>query len=278
MILSVVLGIVFILLVIWLTCISYLFKAQLSNMVGMVVSMSLGMIIGLSVGTFTATLYPASFFEVTVISMTIGAFLGVIAGFPFSLLAIIDGFISGVMGGMMGTMLGVMVSAEKVNHLLNIMSLLTLGTFFFIFLLVVYEVNKTTPTKHLLLRPFSYFALVCVFIFSFHFYSIDVHPTPSHHTSHAHSKEITVTANEFLFGPDQIHLPANQEVTLTLVNDGMVEHDFEIRGLGHHLHAMPGASDSMSVTISEPGSYEVYCTLPGHEEAGMKAEILVTSP
>ncbi len=272
----VVLGIVFILLLTWLICLSYLFKEKLSNMIGMVVSMTLGMITGLSIGTFSAVLFPDLFFEITVLSMLIGGFVGVIAGFPYSLIAIIDGLISGVMGGMMGTMLGVMISSEHYNQLLNIMSLWTVGIFFLIYLLLVYEINKESNNNSLISHPLPYFTLVCLFILSFHYFTFEFNNSTNHHADHVNNQEIIMDANEYQFGPDQVQVLPGEEVTLTLVNNGIEQHDFEIKGLDFHLHAMPGTSESMSVVFPKSGTYEAICTIPGHEAAGMTATIIVT--
>ncbi len=188
-----ILSVIFVLLLVWIICLSYLYKGQLSNMVGMVVSMTIGMIVGLSIGTLLAVLYPHSFFEVTVISMLIGSILGVLTGLPFSLVAIIDGLMSGIMGGMMGAMLGVMISPENHNQLLNIMSLWTVGVFFLTYLLQVSEINKIGKNNNLFLKPLTYFIVVCIFIYSFTNYTFE--PTTNnlnHHTPDGHYHELFI--------------------------------------------------------------------------------------
>lgn len=245
-------------------------------MVGMVIAMTLGMVIGLSVGTLFGMLYPNSFFEVTIISMLIGGLIGVIAGFPFSLVAILDGLMSGIMGGMMGTMLGVMISPENQNQLLHIMSLLTVGIFFFVYLLEISEINKAQERKMFLLHPLPYFLVVCFFIYSFHGFTIVVNNNMMDHSSHALNNEIMIHAGEYQFNPEQIQVPQNEEVTLILMNSGLEEHDFEIEGLDYHLHAMPGSSNTQSVVFTESGIYKAICTLPGHKDAGMVTTIEVT--
>ncbi|ADC52082.1 blue (type 1) copper domain protein (plasmid) [Alkalihalophilus pseudofirmus OF4] len=271
-----VLIIIFILLLIWLISLSYFFKEKLSNMIGMVVSMTLGMITGLSIGTFSAIFFPNFFFEMTVLSMLVGGIIGVVTGFPHSLIAIIDGLLSGVMGGMMGTMLGVMISPEHYNQILNIMSLWTVGIFFLIYLLLIYEINMVTNKKSLTLHPLPYFTLVCSFILGFHYFTIEFNDRTNHHANHVYNQEVIVAANEYQFGPDQVQVSPGEEVTLTLVNNGIEQHDFEIKGLDFHLHAMPGTSESKSIVFPKSGSYEVICTIQGHESAGMTATIIVT--
>ena len=42
-----------------------------------------------------------------------------------------------------------------------------------------------------------------------------------------------------------------------------------------HVHGLPGQSHAISFTPTTPGTYTVYCTVPGHREAGMTATVVV---
>jgi uncharacterized cupredoxin-like copper-binding protein len=107
--------------------------------------------------------------------------------------------------------------------------------------------------------------------------------------------EFTVRAREFTFEPASIEIPANTPVRIVLVNQGSVEHDWKVNGLrarihreqhagGHgqsaapgevHLHATPGGRSTMELTATQPGTYEIVCTVPGHREAGMQGTLTV---
>lgn len=117
-------------------------------------------------------------------------------------------------------------------------------------------------------------------------------------------QEILIEANEFSFEPATIEVVAGQPVKLTLKNDGALEHDLSVMHIavhdvrehsqttaGHdeHMHAMDeepdlhvsammGESGMVEFTPTEPGTYEIVCTVAGHEEAGMVGALIVTAP
>ena len=112
--------------------------------------------------------------------------------------------------------------------------------------------------------------------------------------------KITVEASDFTYDPVSISVPAGQPVTVILKNIGKVEHDFVIDKINitnveasesapaqHHqmdqheydLHffAKAGETATMQFTAMEPGTYEIFCTIDGHREAGMIGELVVTA-
>lgn len=42
-----------------------------------------------------------------------------------------------------------------------------------------------------------------------------------------------------------------------------------------HMGAAAGMSSSISFVPTKPGSYEFYCAVPGHKEAGMVGTLIV---
>lgn len=78
----------------------------------------------------------------------------------------------------------------------------------------------------------------------------------------------TVTAFDIYFEPKEVTIPANTDVTFTLPNDGVAAHDFSIDALGISVALPPGETETVVVN-APPGSYEYYCNVPGHKEAGM---------
>jgi uncharacterized cupredoxin-like copper-binding protein len=87
------------------------------------------------------------------------------------------------------------------------------------------------------------------------------------------AQSVTVTATEFAFEPQRIVVDGRANIVL--VNEGEIEHEFDVDALGVHLHADAGESATGGIEGAEPGEYEVVCGVEGHEEAGMVATLVV---
>src|SRR5207253_3058706 len=67
------------------------------------------------------------------------------------------------------------------------------------------------------------------------------------------------------------------DITFVAKNDGRIPHDLAIKGTSDKTKLIqPGGTAELKVTL-KAGKYELYCTVPGHEAAGMKLNITVTS-
>jgi len=86
---------------------------------------------------------------------------------------------------------------------------------------------------------------------------------------------IDVVATEWSFTPAPLNLRAGP-VTFRIRNEGVVDHNFGIeRRPGAEVGGIkPGESKTLTVRL-DAGTYTAYCSLPGHREAGMAAEIRV---
>ncbi len=109
---------------------------------------------------------------------------------------------------------------------------------------------------------------------------------------------IEIRVENSRFAPPVVNVPAGQTVKLVLRNMDGGEHDMEIAGVrpavlsggghpgGHQgaggmdgavaVHAFAHKSASMTLRIDQPGTYEFYCTVPGHKEAGMVGRMIVS--
>jgi uncharacterized cupredoxin-like copper-binding protein len=109
--------------------------------------------------------------------------------------------------------------------------------------------------------------------------------------------DVSITATDGLrFEPDEFAVPAGEEVTVTFTAESSVEHDLRIEGVGmaatagdeghgdehamedddlHVAHADAGETVTATFTVDEAGTYQVYCSVPGHRGAGMEATLTV---
>ncbi|MFT5195589.1 MAG: putative cupredoxin-like copper-binding protein [Candidatus Promineifilaceae bacterium] len=115
--------------------------------------------------------------------------------------------------------------------------------------------------------------------------------------------EISLTATDITYDIKQIDALVGQPIKLTLINDGSLEHDFSILEMlnesstteevvdampSHdmsnmavepviHVAAPIGGQKVLEFTPLEAGTYEYFCTVPGHKEAGMDGFLIVKS-
>jgi uncharacterized cupredoxin-like copper-binding protein len=83
-----------------------------------------------------------------------------------------------------------------------------------------------------------------------------------------------VSESEFKITLGSTDLKAG-EITFEVKNDGKIPHDLAIKGTSDKTDLIPpGATAELKVTL-KAGKYELYCTVPGHEAAGMKLNITV---
>jgi uncharacterized cupredoxin-like copper-binding protein len=85
---------------------------------------------------------------------------------------------------------------------------------------------------------------------------------------------VTVESNDIYFEPAELTIPADTDVPMSLPNAGAAPHNFSIDELGISVDIAPGATEE--TTINAPaGTYEYYCNVPGHKEAGMVGTLTV---
>ena len=115
-------------------------------------------------------------------------------------------------------------------------------------------------------------------------------------------QEFSVTAVDLAFQPTTLEVTAGMPVRLTMINEGALDHDFSILEIpmettgatavampGHDMGAMTvdpqlhmavtmGMSNTVEFTPTKPGTYEFFCTVAGHKEAGMMGTLVVKAP
>ena len=86
--------------------------------------------------------------------------------------------------------------------------------------------------------------------------------------------KVPVSEVEFKITLESTALKAG-EITFEVKNDGKIPHDLAIKGTSDKTKLIPaGGTAELKVTL-KAGKYELYCTVPGHEAAGMKLDINV---
>lgn len=89
------------------------------------------------------------------------------------------------------------------------------------------------------------------------------------------TETITVEMHDIYFVPTEITIPADTPVKFEFHNLGAALHDFTIDALGIHVSLNPGESAELTVDVPA-GTYEYYCSVPGHKAAGMVGTLTVT--
>ena len=102
-------------------------------------------------------------------------------------------------------------------------------------------------------------------------------PTQTTATTTPKPQATTIQVSETEF---KITLPSTKlkagKITFHVKNDGKIEHDLAIKGMSEKTKLIaPGETADLTVTL-KPGTYELYCSVPGHEAAGMRLEVTVS--
>jgi len=89
---------------------------------------------------------------------------------------------------------------------------------------------------------------------------------------------IAVSAREFLYAPKQFTVKAG-DLIFAVKNTGAVDHDFVIENaakkkLAEATPFPPGKTVQVKAKLTA-GTYTIFCTIPGHREAGMQASLKV---
>src|SRR5207237_9462946 len=86
--------------------------------------------------------------------------------------------------------------------------------------------------------------------------------------------KVAVTESEFKIALASTSFKAGK-ITFDVKNTGKLAHDLAIKSGQKTKLIQPGGSAQLAVTL-KPGKYHLYCSVPGHEQAGMKADITVS--
>lgn len=121
--------------------------------------------------------------------------------------------------------------------------------------------------------------------------------------------DLALNATDIAYDVNELTVPAGQPVRVSLRNEGALVHDFSIstiplagevetvEGMGDdhsmmddheammegmhgdsdiHVAAAPDSTGTVEFTPTQAGTYEYFCTVAGHKEAGMVGTLVVT--
>jgi uncharacterized cupredoxin-like copper-binding protein len=93
------------------------------------------------------------------------------------------------------------------------------------------------------------------------------------------AKTVKVEEGEFFVKLQDGKQLAPAKYRFNAVNTGKIQHDLAIEGKGLPKEPKtplidPGKSAPLNVDL-KPGNYKLYCTVPGHEQSGMRSNVTV---
>jgi len=94
----------------------------------------------------------------------------------------------------------------------------------------------------------------------------------------AAASSIEVTLSEFAIEPSQLEAPAGTPLVFSIHNDGSAAHTFAVVASATTFETASiaaGTDAVLEVTPLEGGSYQVLCTVPGHDSLGMTGTLVV---
>jgi len=109
------------------------------------------------------------------------------------------------------------------------------------------------------------------------------------------AQTVALEMTDLKFSTGAIAAKAGEVVELSLANKGGIEHDFSIKTFSGdrgfriegqdtvsprakgdvHAHLRSKQAGLLRLKAGAPGTYEFYCSVPGHKEAGMKGTLTV---
>jgi plastocyanin len=87
---------------------------------------------------------------------------------------------------------------------------------------------------------------------------------------------LTLHAQDIKFDVASLSAQVGQPVTLTYINQGLIDHAFMMDNYVDEQTVSPGQTTTFSFTPTAAGTFRFYCAIPGHEAAGMVGSFTVS--
>ena len=86
---------------------------------------------------------------------------------------------------------------------------------------------------------------------------------------------VAVALSEFAISPATVTVPKGGSIAVT--NNGSVAHNVGVTDTALKTRDLNGGeTDTLDLSELDPGTYELYCAVSGHKEAGMTAVLIIT--
>lgn len=93
-------------------------------------------------------------------------------------------------------------------------------------------------------------------------------------TTSAQDADVAIVADDLLYAPERIEIPAGEPLELHLRNDGAIVHDLVFADGWESGPVRPG--ESITVELDpQVASSVAWCSVPGHRDAGMELKVVV---
>jgi heme/copper-type cytochrome/quinol oxidase subunit 2 len=88
------------------------------------------------------------------------------------------------------------------------------------------------------------------------------------------ASELLVEGSSFEYSPSEVDIAAGEAVNVVLSSSD-IEHDFTIDEADFQVMAGGGKTAETGLLIDQPGTSTAYCSIPGHQAAGMEIPVIV---
>ena len=104
--------------------------------------------------------------------------------------------------------------------------------------------------------------------------------TPEEGAASAAATTVQVSLTEFAISPPMIHAPVGEALAFDVTNEGTAPHTFAVdtgAGVEATPEIQPGSSATLHVVPLDAGTYDTFCTVSGHRQAGMAGTLMVVA-
>jgi nitrite reductase (NO-forming) len=88
---------------------------------------------------------------------------------------------------------------------------------------------------------------------------------------------VPIELGDLFVKPDRVEVPAGMHLMVEVTNNGDLVHTLNLEGDAGTDRLQPGDSQTVDFGVIDADT-QAWCTVPGHKEAGMLLDIVVTEP